>query len=78
MLERYINWDDVAIKMLQQHDDNQVALVNLREEYASVTDGLGATDYSKDRVENSADMDSGIIHRILHKEALEKKIRVLY
>lgn len=77
MLERYINWDDVAIKMLCQHEDNQVALVNLREEYASVTDGLGAIDYSKDRVDSSADGDSSMVHRFLQKEALATKIRML-
>ncbi len=77
MLEKYINWDDIVIKTLRQHEDNCVALTNLREEYAALTDGLGAVDYEKDRVDSSTDGDSAMLNRLLRKEALEEKIRGL-
>lgn len=54
-----------------------MALVNLREEYASVTDGLGAIDYSKDRVDSSTDGDGSMVNCFLKKEALEEKISAL-
>ena len=77
MLEKYINWDEVVIKALRQHEDNRVALTNLREEYAATTDGIGAVDYSKDRVDSSTDGDSSMVNRLLQKETLEGKIKAL-
>lgn len=77
MLEKYINWDDVAITALRRHEDNRVALSNLREEYAAITDGLGAVDYGRDRVDSSGDGDSGMVNRLLQKEAVESKIKAL-
>ena len=77
MWENYINWDDVVIKALRRHRENQVALDNLREEYAAITDGLGAVDYSRDRVDSSGDGDSGMVNRFLQKEAVEAKIKAL-
>lgn len=77
MLENYIDWDDVAIKALRRHEENRVALMNLREEYAAITDGLGAVDYGKDRVDGSNDADSGMVNRLLQKEALESRIMAL-
>ncbi len=77
MLEKYINWDDVVIKTLRQHQHNCVALTNLWEEYAAPTDGLGAIDYEKDRVDSSADEDSAMWNRLLRKEAFEENLRGL-
>ena len=77
VLEKYINWDEVVIKALRQHEDNRVALTNLREEYAATTDGIGAVDYSKDRVDSSTDGDSSMVNRLLQKETLEGKIKAL-
>lgn len=77
MLEKYIDWDDVAIKALRRHEENRVALMNLREEYAAITDGLGAVDYGKDRVDGSNDADSGMVNRLLQKEAVESRIKTL-
>ncbi len=77
MWEKFINWDDVAIKVLRRHEENRIALANLREEYSSITDGLGATDYSQVRVEGSTDGDSSMVNRFLQKEALEAKIKEL-
>lgn len=77
MWEKYINWDEVAIKALKRHEENRIALANLREEYAAITDGLGAVDYSRDRVDSSGDGDSGMVDRFLQKEAVEAKIKAL-
>ena len=77
MLVNYIDWDDVAIKALRRHEENRVALMNLREEYAAITDGLGAVDYGKDRVDGSNDADSGMVNRLLQKEAIKGRIRML-
>lgn len=77
MLEKYINWDDVAIKALRHHEENAVALANLREEYAAITDGLGAVDYGKDRVASTSDADSAIVNRLLQKSSVEGRIRQL-
>ncbi len=77
MLEKYVDWDDVIIKALRRHDENRVALANLREEYAAITDGLGAVDYSKDRVDSSGDGDCGMVDRLLQKEAVGAKIKAL-
>lgn len=76
MFEKYINWDRVAIEMLRQKDENDVALMNLREEYATITDGLGAVDYGADRVNASPDND-GMINRYIQKASIEEKIREL-
>lgn len=77
MLEKYINWDDVAIKALRHHDESIIALENLRQEYASITDSLGAVDYSKDRVSGTVDSDGGMVDRLLHKSSVEERIRQL-
>lgn len=77
MLDRYINWDDVAIKTLRRHDENMTALVNLREEYESITEGLGATDYTKDKVHSSADADEAMVNRLLQKSSIEQRIKGL-
>ena len=76
MFEKYINWDRVAIEMLQHRDENAVALANLREEYASVSDGLGAVDYSKDRVASTAS-DDGMINKYIQKASIEERIKEL-
>ena len=67
MFEKYVNWDRVAIEMLQHRDENMIALTNLMEEYASVSDGLGAVDYSKDRVDSTP--DDGMINKYIQKES---------
>ena len=77
MFEKYINWEDVAVRTLRRHNDNLVALTNLREEYLAITDGLGAVDYARDRVDSSGDGDSAVINRLFHREALESKIKAL-
>lgn len=77
MLDRYINWDDVVIKALRRHDENVTALANLREEYDSITEGLGATDYTKDKVHSSADADSSLVNRMLQKSSIEQRIKEL-
>lgn len=77
MLEKYVNWDEVAIRVLRHHEENVVALENLREEYAAITDGLGAVDYGKDRVSSSADADGGMVNRMLQKASTEEKIKGL-
>ncbi len=76
MLEKYINWDRVAIEMIRHREENVVALMNLREEYASITDGLGAIDYGADRVSASPEND-GMVNRCIQKASIEERIREL-
>lgn len=75
MFEKYVNWDCVAIEMLQHRAENMIALTNLMEEYASVSDGLGAVDYSKDRVDSTP--DDGMINKYIQKESIKEKIQGL-
>lgn len=77
MYSKYIDWDNVTIKILRCHEENVVALKNLREEYAAITDGLGAVDYEKDRVASSPDGDRLMVDRLLQKESIEEKIKSL-
>lgn len=77
MLEKYIDWDEVAIKALRHHNEAVIALDNLREEYAAITNGLGAVDYGKDRIACSSDADSSMVNRMLQKSNLEDRIKQL-
>lgn len=77
MLEKYIDWDRTTIELLRHHEENAVALANLRDEYASLTDGLGAVDYSRDRVASSGEADDGMINRYIQKSTIEEKIKLL-
>lgn len=74
MLDKYIDWDRAAMELLRRHGENAVALANLREEYASLTDGPGAVDYTKDRVAASGEGDDAMVNRYIRKSTLEKRI----
>ena len=75
MFEKYVNWDRVAIEVLQHRAENMIALTNLMEEYASVSDGIGAVDYSKDRVDSTP--DDGMTNKYIQKESIKEKIQGL-
>ncbi len=77
MLEKYIDWDQTTIELLRRHEENAVALVNLRDEYASLTDGLGAIDYTRDRVAASGDGDNVMVNRYIRKATIEARIKEL-
>ncbi len=77
MLEKYIDWDRTTIELLRRHEENAVALANLRDEYASLTDGLGAVDYTKDRVTSSGDGDDAMVNRYIRKATIEARIKEL-
>ena len=77
MLEKYIDWDRTAIELLRHHEETAVALANLRDEYASITDGLGAVDYGRDRVAATKDADDAAVNRYIQKAAIEERIRAL-
>lgn len=74
MLDKYIDWDRAAMELLRRHGENAVALANLREEYASLTDGPGAVDYTKDRVAASGEGNDAMVNRYIRKSTLEKRI----
>lgn len=77
LLEKYVDWDAVVVSVLRHHEENVVALANLQEEYAAITDGLSAVDYGRDRVLRSADADSGMVDLLLQRASAEEKIKGL-
>ena len=77
MLGRYIDWDRTTIELLRHHEEDAIALANLREEYAALTDGLGAVDYSRDRVSASSVSDDSVVNQYIHKAVIEERIKTL-
>ena len=77
MLDKYIDWDRTTIELLRHHEENAVALANLRDEYASLSDGLGAVDYTKDRISSSGDGDDTMVNRYIQKATIEGRIKEL-
>ncbi|MEN6622663.1 MAG: hypothetical protein ABFD50_14065 [Smithella sp.] len=72
MIEKYILVD--VEQMIVDYNDNKVALESITEQYAELCEkGIGAIDYSKDRVQTTPQND-GIANEVIRGITLERQI----
>lgn len=81
MLEKYIDWDKVIIELLRNRKDNEIALLNLREQYRALTQAMQSPsipDCSKECiVKTEGKHQDAMVNQLLQKETIESKIREL-
>lgn len=75
MLWKYIDFESVAIKMLEQHQEDENRLQRLMEQYREIEqdDGVKAVQYDRSSIKSGLNTDK-IVNQIIKKETVKQEI----